>query len=154
MEPHRLALPAGFRIENYEIQAVLGKGGFGITYVAYDWSLGRHIAIKELLPDSIATRIDGTTVVAMGPSQEESWEWARERFIVAETLIKNLGGSIRILRVLPGFQPGNSSLPRTLGNPENVQPQIDKLPAGIQNAQIPEARTTGWISDLKLTTAA
>jgi TPR repeat protein len=81
MEPHRLALPPGFRIENYEIQAVLGKGGFGITYVAYDWSLGRHIAIKELLPDSIATRIDGTTVVAMGPSQEESWAWARERFI-------------------------------------------------------------------------
>jgi len=81
MEPHRLALPPGYRIENYEIQAVLGKGGFGITYVAYDWSLGRHIAIKELLPDSIATRIDGNTVVAMGPSQEESWEWARERFI-------------------------------------------------------------------------
>lgn len=78
---HHLTLPAGFRIENYEIQAVLGKGGFGITYVAYDWSLERHVAIKELLPDSIAIRIDGSTVVAMGPSQEESWAWARERFV-------------------------------------------------------------------------
>jgi TPR repeat protein/predicted Ser/Thr protein kinase len=81
MEPHRLALPAGYRIENYEIQAVLGKGGFGITYVAYDWTLGCQLAIKELLPDSIATRLDGVTVVAMGPSQEESWAWARERFV-------------------------------------------------------------------------
>jgi len=81
MEEHRLALPAGFRIENYEIQAVLGKGGFGITYVAYDWTLGRHMAIKELLPDTIATRIDGSTVVAMGPAHEESWQWARERFV-------------------------------------------------------------------------
>ena len=81
MENHHLALPAGYRIENYEIQAVLGKGGFGITYVAYDWTLGRHMAIKELLPDTIATRIDGSTVVAMGPSHEESWQWARERFV-------------------------------------------------------------------------
>jgi TPR repeat protein/predicted Ser/Thr protein kinase len=87
MEPHRLALPAGYRLENYEIQGVLGKGGFGITYVAFDWTLGCHFAIKELLPDSIATRIDGSSVVAMGPSQEESWEWARERFIEeAQTL--------------------------------------------------------------------
>jgi len=81
MEPHRLALPSGYRIENYEIQGVLGKGGFGITYVAYDSTLGRHMAIKELLPDSIATRIEGSTVVAMGPSHEESWQWARDRFI-------------------------------------------------------------------------
>jgi serine/threonine protein kinase len=81
METHRLALPAGYRIENYEIQAALGKGGFGITYVAYDWTLGRHMAIKELLPDTIATRIDGSTVVAMSPSHEESWQWARERFV-------------------------------------------------------------------------
>jgi serine/threonine protein kinase len=81
MKPHRLALPPGFRIENYEIQAVLGKGGFGITYAAYDWKLQRHMAIKELLPDSIATRVDGSTVVAMGPTHEESWQWARERFI-------------------------------------------------------------------------
>ena len=81
MEPHRLALPTGYRIENYEIQGVLGKGGFGITYLAYDRTLGRQMAIKELLPDTIATRIDGSTVVAMGPSHEESWQWARERFV-------------------------------------------------------------------------
>jgi serine/threonine protein kinase len=81
MENHRLSLPAGYRIENYEVQAVLGKGGFGITYVAYDWTLGRHMAIKELLPDTIATRVDGSTVVAMGPSHEENWQWARERFV-------------------------------------------------------------------------
>jgi len=81
MEPHRLALPTGCRIENYEIQGVLGKGGFGITYLANDRTLGRQMAIKELLPDTIATRIDGSTVVAMGPSHEESWQWARERFV-------------------------------------------------------------------------
>jgi serine/threonine protein kinase len=81
METHRLALPPGYRIENYEIQAVLGKGGFGITYVALDLQLGKRVAIKELLPDSIATRVDGSTVVPHSASLQENWEWARERFL-------------------------------------------------------------------------
>jgi len=57
MESHRLALPSGYRIENYEIQGVLGKGGFGITYVAYDSTLGRHMAIKELLTDDFVQHL-------------------------------------------------------------------------------------------------
>ena len=63
MEFHRLALPVGFQIEHFRIEAVLGKGGFGITYLATDTHLGKRVAIKELLPDSIATRIEGRTVV-------------------------------------------------------------------------------------------
>ena len=81
METHRLALKPGYQIEHFRIEAVLGKGGFGITYVALDLKLGKRVAIKELLPDSIATRIDGSTVVPHSASLQESWEWARERFL-------------------------------------------------------------------------
>lgn len=81
MEPHRLALPPGYCIENYEIARMLGKGGFGITYQAKDVQIGRMVAIKELLPDSIATRVEGSTVVPQSDAQEESWHWARERFV-------------------------------------------------------------------------
>ena len=63
MEPHRLALPVGFQIEHFRIEAVLGKGGFGITYLAVDLQLGKRVALKELLPDTIATRVDGLSVV-------------------------------------------------------------------------------------------
>jgi len=81
MENHRLALTPGYQIEHFRIESVLGKGGFGITYVAVNLQLGKQVAIKELLPDSIATRIDGSTVVPHSESQRESWEWARERFL-------------------------------------------------------------------------
>ena len=81
METHRLALPPGYRIESYEIVRMLGKGGFGITYQARDVQIGRLVAIKELLPDSIATRVEGSTVVPQSEAHEESWQWARERFI-------------------------------------------------------------------------
>jgi hypothetical protein len=80
-EPHHLALPVGFQIEHFRIEAVLGKGGFGITYLALDLQLGKRVAIKELLPDSIATRVEGLTVVPHSAGMQENWEWARERFL-------------------------------------------------------------------------
>jgi serine/threonine protein kinase len=81
METHRLALTAGYRLEHYQIERILGKGGFGITYVAIDTHLGKRVAIKELLPDSIATRVEGSTVVPQTTSMEDSWAWAKERFL-------------------------------------------------------------------------
>jgi serine/threonine protein kinase len=81
MEPHRLALTPGYQIEHFRIEATLGKGGFGITYVALDLQLGKRVAIKELLPDTIATRLDSSTVVPHSASMQENWEWARERFL-------------------------------------------------------------------------
>jgi hypothetical protein len=38
-EYHRLALPVCTMIEHFRIEAVLGKGGFGITYSAVDTQL-------------------------------------------------------------------------------------------------------------------
>jgi serine/threonine protein kinase len=80
MVTHQLALAAGYRLDHYQIERVLGKGGFGITYLGIDTQLGKRVAIKELLPDSIATRIEGVTVVPQTSSLQESWDWACERF--------------------------------------------------------------------------
>jgi serine/threonine protein kinase len=74
MDTHRLALVAGYRLEHYQIERILGKGGFGITYVAIDTHLGKRVAIKEL-------RAEGATVVSQTESMLENWQWARERFL-------------------------------------------------------------------------
>ena len=81
MNDHRLALPKGFEIGNFRIEAVLGKGGFGITYLGMDTKIGKRVAIKELLPDTIATRVEGRTVQPQSSEQIENWEWARQRFM-------------------------------------------------------------------------
>jgi serine/threonine protein kinase len=126
METHRLALPAGYRLENYEIQGVLGKGGFGITYVAYDWTLGRHMAIKELLPDTIATRLEGSTVVAMSTAHEEGWRWARERFIEEA-------------RILAGFRhPNIIAVHRLIEANGTVYLVMDHLSGGSYEARLRE----------------
>jgi len=51
-------LEPGTRVGNgrYVLGRVLGHGGFGITYLAFDFELGRKRAVKEYLPRDFATR--------------------------------------------------------------------------------------------------
>jgi serine/threonine protein kinase len=53
---HKNALPSGYELAEYTIDRVLGHGGFGITYLARDNTLGALVAIKEFLPGEIAQR--------------------------------------------------------------------------------------------------
>ncbi|MBC7992890.1 MAG: serine/threonine protein kinase [Rhizobacter sp.] len=54
----RDALPTGTRLGGYQIVELLGRGGFGIVYLALDSSLQRQVAIKEYFPAELATRRD------------------------------------------------------------------------------------------------
>lgn len=50
------SLPEGLRLGEYEILSVIGEGGFGIVYLAYDHFLQRQVALKEYMPSSLAGR--------------------------------------------------------------------------------------------------
>ena len=60
---HKNALRVGYHLAEYTIESVLGHGGFGITYLARDTTLGALVAIKEYLPHEIANRDDKTAVL-------------------------------------------------------------------------------------------
>jgi serine/threonine protein kinase len=67
--PARLApghtLAAGTRLRDYEITGLIGEGGFGIVYLAWDHSLQRKVAIKEYMPASIASRVGGSSAIVV-----------------------------------------------------------------------------------------
>jgi len=47
----------------YKVGRLLGRGGFGATYLAWDTNLQVRIAIKEFLPRQLAARLSGRTQV-------------------------------------------------------------------------------------------
>ena len=50
------ALPPGTRLGEFELLSLLGVGGFGIVYLAFDHALEREVAVKEYMPASLAGR--------------------------------------------------------------------------------------------------
>jgi hypothetical protein len=89
MDERTNALPAGTELEGYRVVALLGAGGFGITYKAVDLLLDRHVAIKEYLPSVLANRgADRKTVKPFGRQEAEQFVWGLERFRTeAKTLV-------------------------------------------------------------------
>ncbi len=88
-----VALRAGTVLNNrYIVGRVLGQGGFGITYVAFDTQLQAKVAVKEYMPSDMATRVEGTTVSIMMDTRAEDFTYGAERFQEeARTLAKFIG---------------------------------------------------------------
>ena len=81
MSDHPNALPAGYRLNEYEIKGVLGSGGFGVTYKAYDHDLDKTVAIKEYLPPDFAVRVGRTTVGPKSEASKDDYDWGLVRVL-------------------------------------------------------------------------
>jgi serine/threonine protein kinase/peptidoglycan hydrolase-like protein with peptidoglycan-binding domain len=94
-----VALAPGKTIGRYEIVAVLGQGGFGITYRARDAQLNREVAIKEYLPTALAVRQGGVTVLPRSTKVAEDFGWGRQRFVEEGRTLASLQHAPAIVQV-------------------------------------------------------
>ncbi len=68
MESYNDTLRQGDHVGCYQIEQVLGRGGFAATYLAHDLHLDLQVALKEYLPRDIVRRDPNLNVV---PSSED-----------------------------------------------------------------------------------
>lgn len=84
-------LPPGTILNGrYLLGRVLGQGGFGITYLAWDLSLETKLAIKEYMPRDCATRSAEQTMVSVYSGEARTqFDYGLEKFLdEAKILIK------------------------------------------------------------------
>ena len=74
----------------YIIEKILGKGGFGITYLAIQPSLGRKVAIKEFFMDDFCNRECDGSVTVPSPSIRPKIEKYRCKFIKEARIMASL----------------------------------------------------------------
>src|SRR3954469_21995625 len=75
------ALPMGTRLGEYELRSLLGVGGFGIVYLAFDHALEREVAIKEYMPQSLAGRTETLFVSLRSHSDAETFALGLKSFV-------------------------------------------------------------------------
>ena len=94
------ALPAGYRFNEFEIKEVIGGGGFGIVYRAWDHLLERTIAIKEYMPISLASRSDQLAITLRGERYQKLFSAGLNSFIQEARLLArfNHPGLLHVLR--------------------------------------------------------
>ena len=82
MSNTRCLKPGVILKERYKIEEVIGAGGFGITYRAWDPLLQSYVAIKEYCPSGIATRSADSSKVCVPVGQEQrEYHRGRIRFL-------------------------------------------------------------------------
>ena len=90
MESIANALNTGAVLEDrYTIEAILGEGGFGITYKAHDNKLDCIVVIKEFLPNDFAARGTDSITVQSRTNRGDDFEYGLKSFLEeARTLAK------------------------------------------------------------------
>ena len=85
---HVDALADGTHLGEFEIRGLIGVGGFGMVYRAYDHSLQRDVAIKEYMPAALAGRADGgLSLTVRSSSDHETFQKGLTSFVAEARLL-------------------------------------------------------------------
>jgi formylglycine-generating enzyme required for sulfatase activity/predicted Ser/Thr protein kinase len=102
------ALPAGTTLFEYRLDRVLGSGGFGITYLAWDGNLDKRVAIKEYLPNELAARGNDSRVSVRTPAHKDAFQWGLQQFLKEAKALARFSHP-NLIRVLRFFEANGTA---------------------------------------------
>ena len=106
-------LQPGTRLaDRYVVGAVLGEGGFGITYIGLNERLRLKVAIKEFYPFGYVNRVSSmskTVTERTDVTNEEFFKKGRERFLSEARVLAQLNGEPGVVSVYDFFEENNTA---------------------------------------------
>jgi serine/threonine protein kinase len=106
-----LHMPARTLLQDkYLIGKVLGQGGFGITYLAWDVFLERKLAIKEYFPRDLVFRESGSCSVSIHTgTQSEQYIYGLSKFLAEAKNLARFEGHPNIVSVRDYFEANTTA---------------------------------------------
>lgn len=97
-------------MDRYTVGRVLGYGGFGVTYIAFDSLLNQRVAIKEYLPSEFATRMAGNSQVSVfGGNKAEQFADGLLKFVDEAKRLAKFQSEEGIVRVFDSFEANQTA---------------------------------------------
>ena len=133
--PHEAGLlPVGSRLAEFEITRVIGQGGFGVVYEAWDHTLERVVAIKEYLPSSLSTRQGDGSVVPLSERHRETFDLGMRSFINEARLLAQFDHP-SLLKVYRFWQErGTTYMVMPFYRGDTLRQALVSIPAGVDEA--------------------
>lgn len=94
----------------YTVGNPIGSGSFGVTYLAWDGSLGRKVAIKEYLPSEFSTRTAGESrLVVLEDEKAEQFAAGKVKFVDEARKLAKFSDEPGIVEVYESFEENDTA---------------------------------------------
>jgi len=143
----RSRLPAKMILDgSYQIESVIGAGGFGITYRAEDLNLKTSVALKEYYPESYGDRDHSMSVRPKSERHQQTFEWGLASFLREAQMLARFRhpSVVRVARVFEAnataymvmdFEKGKSFADWLVGlGRRPTQAELDRIVAPLLEA--------------------
>ena len=95
--------------QQYILGRMLGKGGFGVTYIGYDLNLRQRVAIKEYFPSAIAYRHADACTVRPFVNSRDSFAHGKAAALEEGRTLARMGNIPNIVRVYNAFEANDTA---------------------------------------------
>ena len=108
-EPYHL-YPGTVLKQRYQIGTVLGFGGFGVVYKAWDSLLNCVVAIKEYFPTATASRLPNKKIVKVSSNKKyyEEFQLGKIRFLEEARIMAKFAEHPNIVKIFDFFEENNT----------------------------------------------
>ena len=100
----------GTQLHNrFIVGVVLAMNGEGITYLAYDQSIGCKVLLREYMPHNLCNRVSGSPVISVIPARLVQYKALMAEFTELHKSLARLRGQVHVSTVVDLFAENNTT---------------------------------------------